>query len=97
MRVWLSNGARQFLDSLPEGIAKAQIRGVLRQLEEDYESVRIWPSDDSSGGRFTFAGSNDKWKLTFHLVQMEELVVSVVTIGKRRTSKWVWESYPAKD
>lgn len=97
MRVWLSDGARKFLDSLPEGIDKAQIRGVLRQLEDDYESVRSWPADDSSGGRFAFAGSHDKWKLTFHLVQMDELVASVVTIGKRRTSKWVWESYPAKD
>jgi hypothetical protein len=85
------------LDSLPDGIDKAQIRGVLRQLEEDYESVTSWPSDDSSGGRFAFAGSNDKWKLTFRLVQMEEWVLSVVMIGKRRTSKWVWASYPPKD
>jgi hypothetical protein len=58
--------------SLPERIDKAQIRGVLRQLEEDYESLRSWPSGDSAGGRFTFAGSHDKWKLTFHLIQMEE-------------------------
>jgi hypothetical protein len=67
---------------------------VLRPLEEDYESLRSWPSDDSLGGRFTFAGSHDKWKLSFHLIQMEELVASVVTIGKRRTNKRV---YRAKD
>jgi hypothetical protein len=97
LRVWLSTGARRLLDSLPDGIDKAQIRGALRLLEDDYDSVRSWPSEDSPGGHFTFAGSEDKWKLTYHIVEMEEPVLSVVTIANRRTRRWAWEFYPKKD
>jgi hypothetical protein len=97
LRVWLSRGAQQVLDSLPDGMDKAQIRGVLRQLEEQDDSLRTWPVDDSSGGRFTFAGSEDKWKITYHVVEMEEPVTSVVTITKRRTSRWALNFFPDKD
>ncbi len=97
MRVWLSRGAQQVLDSLPDGLDKAQIRGVLRQLEEEDESLQSRPVDDSSGGRFTFAGAEDKWKLTYHVVEMEEPVTSVVTITKRRTSRWALRFFPDKD
>lgn len=97
MRVWLSKAAQQVLDSLPDGLDKAQIRGVLRQLEEEDDSLQSWPVDDSSGGRFAFAGSDDKWKLTYHVVEMDDPVTSVVTITKRRTSRWALKFFPDND
>ena len=44
-----------------------------------------------------FAGAEDKWKLTYHVVEMEEPVTSVVTITKRRTSRWALNFFPDKD
>lgn len=97
MKVWISKAAQQLLDSLPDGLDKAQIRGVIRQLEREDELLETWPSGDFPGGRYAFAGADDKWKLTYHVVEMEEPVTSVVTIAKRRTSRWAMKFYPSKD
>ncbi len=97
MKVWLSKAAQQLLDSLPDGLDKAQIRGVIRQLESEDELLETRPSGDFPGGRYTFAGADDKRKLTYHVVAMEEPVLSVVTITKRRTSRWALRFYPNKD
>lgn len=97
MKVWLSKAAQQLLDSLPDGLDKAQIRGVIRQLETEDESLETRQSGDFPGGRYAFAGADDNWKLTYHVVEMEEPVTSVVTITKRRTSRWALKFYPSKD
>ena len=97
MRVVLDKESRLLLESMPEGIDKAQIRGVLRELASDYDAVKSWPAGDYPGGRYSVAGSGDKWKITYHLVEMEEPVVSVVSIKKRRTIPWALQFYPKKD
>jgi hypothetical protein len=97
LKVWLSKAAQTVLESLPDGLDKAQIRGVIRQLESEDEQLKTWRSDDFPGGCYAFAGADDQWKLTYHVVEMEEPVTSVVTITKRRTSRWALKFYPDKD
>jgi hypothetical protein len=97
LKLVLAKEPRQLLDSLPETVGKAQILRVLRALADEHETVASWPTGDYTGGRFTVAGTDDEWKITFHLVEMDETVVSVVAIKKRRTLPWALRFYPKKD
>lgn len=97
MKVLLAKEPRRFIESLPEGIDKAQILGALQQLAGEYDSVESWPTGDYQGGRYAVAGTGDQWKITYHLVEMDEPVVSVVSIKKRRTIHWGLRFYPKKD
>ncbi|MGH7838458.1 MAG: hypothetical protein ACREQC_11640, partial [Candidatus Binataceae bacterium] len=85
------------LKSLPEGIEKAHIRGVLKRLASDIESLKPCPSGDFKGGFYVFAGPKDKWKITYQILELEEPVVNVVTIKKRITLPWALAFYPKDD
>lgn len=97
MKVVLSRQARELLDSLPVDLDKAQIRGVLRRLAEEDETLESWDTPEFAGGRFSVAGPNDAWRISYHVVELDEPVISVVTIRKRRTIPFALRFYPRKN
>ncbi len=97
MRVTLTPRARAEYEAIAGDLDKAQILGLLRQLEEHYERVPKFETDEYPDGRYAFAGEGDGWKVTFHQVELEETVVSVISIKRRRTVKWALRFYPKKD
>lgn len=97
MRVTLTARARAEYEAISGEIDKAQVLGLLRQLGEHYEKVPKFETDEYPGGRYAFAGDDDGWKVTFHKVELDETVVSVISIKPRRTVKWALRFYPKKD
>lgn len=94
MKVILSPEAAGTFDSMPEGLDKAQIRGILERLgrgEPLPESLEA-----EGAGRYALAGVKQEWKITYHRVELEEPVISVVTIKKRRTIPWALDFRPKR-
>lgn len=96
MKVSLSAQAAKFLDSMPVGIDKAQILGMLDRLGQDDGTLEEYGSPDYPGGMYVLAGTKGQWKITYHVVRMAEPVISVVTIKKRRTLPWALDFPPKR-
>lgn len=97
MRVTLTPRARAEYEAVAGDVDKAQVLGLLRRLGERYDEVPKFETDEYSGGRYAFAGNGDGWKVTFHKVELDESVVSVISIKPRRTVKWALRFFPKKD
>jgi hypothetical protein len=96
VKVSLSSQAAGFLDSMPEGIDKAQILGMLERLGLGNGVFEECGSADYPGGRYILAGTTGQWKITYHVVRMAEPIISVVTIKKRRTLPWALDFRPKR-
>jgi hypothetical protein len=92
-----SKAARQSLDALRENLEKAQIHGVLRRLAEEDETLDRWEASGSEGVMYCLAGEGASWKITYHIVELDEPVISVVSIKKRRTTPFALRFYPRKN
>jgi hypothetical protein len=97
LRLHLSPEAESFLAGMDDHIARAQIRAVLQALASLTYTGTVCISKDYPGGSYAFVGVGDRWKITFHVVDAPEPVLSVVTIKKRRTLPWALEFYPKRD
>jgi hypothetical protein len=97
LRLFLNRQPEEFLDGMSDSVARAQIIGALQSLAGETYSGAICRSADFAGGRYTFVGTRDEWKITFHIVEEPEPILSVVTIKKRRTWSWALEFYPKRD
>jgi hypothetical protein len=94
VKVILSGEATKAFDGMPEGIDKAQIRWVLDRLGRGEE---LPESRDAEGaGKYVLAGTRQEWKVTYHIIELEEPIVSVVTIKKRRTIPWGLDFRPKR-
>ncbi len=94
----MSEPARKALEALPEGLEKAQLRGALKRLAESDAGDPHCANPEAAGGRFFFAGPEGKWRITYHIVKIEdEDMIWVVTIKKRPTLHWTIEFFPKGD